>query len=350
MHNNRSLNIALVLCLLVSLFACEGEEESYDWRPGGTLHIVGSSRVPAGVNESFRVDGFTVDKSYNWTLDGSALEAVREGESVEVMFPEPGEYELTVSDGNLNDTLTITVEPITLSLNGNSASFSETSDTIAVPIGLSSAIESAVTVNYSVGGTAVAGVDYQLVSPNPLVVPKGTAEAAVRMVLADNMMVNDPAKTITLTISSISAAGTTEGVVLPDSVPLRTYTVTIADDLKYVAFAAPGTDTLRARTDAGAYTFNVLLSAATAVDVTVPYTVTGGTGVDDLTEGEVTFLAGQTEASIVVEIQPEAFDTNQTIIMTLGAIDSEDEEVGYETDAADAPVGTVKSVIIVAPE
>ena len=356
MHHDTLLKIALAFSLVAALFACEPEEDPLTWKPGTNLFIIdesgatADSEVPTGVSQAFRVDGFTVDKTYSWTLNDSPVTPIDKGESVNVAFAEPGDYVLKVSNGTSEGSIAITAAAVMLSLDGNATGVSESSDTISVPIVLSTAIESAVTVNYTLGGTAVVGEDYQLLSPNPLVVSAGAGEAAVSMVLVDNMMVNDPAKTITLTINAISAAGTTAGVVLPDSVPFRTYTVTIMDDLKYVAFADPETDTLRALTSSGVYTFDVLLSAATAVDVTVPYTVVGGTGVEDLTQGEVTFLAGQTSVSLVVDIQPEAFAADQTIMLTLGTIVSGDEEVGYEMDDMDASVGSVKSVVIVAPE
>ena len=348
MYNNRSFNIALVFSLLVGFVACEGEEESLEWVPGQNLHIIGDEGALAGAVQSFRVDGFTVDKTYTWTLDNSPLEPVRGGETVEVTFPEPGEYQIAVTDGTYDDTLTVTAEAVTLAFDGNASTESEATDTVGVPIVLPAGIESSVTVNYTLGGTAVEGEDYLLLSDNPLVVPAGEDVANVTMVLLNDLMMEE-GETVTVTINTISASNTTGGVVLDDSVELRTYTLTIEDDVKYVTLSDTETDSLSALADAGVYPFNVALSAESAADVTVPYVV-AGSGVNDLTEGEVTFSAGETISTLVIELEETAFAADQTVTITLGdPISSDDEEVMYEMDEMDMPVGTIKTIVIEAP-
>ena len=341
------------LLLGIGLLACEGEEESYNWVPAGNLHIIGSESIPVLSGTSYRVDGFTVNNDYTWTLNGDPVTPDRKGEFVNINLTEPGEYRLAVSNGTLDDTITITALPVTLGLAGTGAAAVETSDTVDIPLTFSyedggTSLSGAVTVNYTLGGTAVAGEDYTLVSPDPLTVAAGTEEAAIRVVLLDNMLA-DEVRTLTATLNSVSAAGTTAGVSLPaDS--LRTYTLTINDDQKLLSLTGPAADTLSNVTAAGTYTFVAMLSAATGEDVTVPYTVTGQ-GIEDLTSGEVTFIAGQTESNIIIRITPEAFATTQTVSVTLGSdISSADEEIAYETNEMGASVGTVESLVIVAPQ
>ena len=353
MKHHKIFWAAGALLLGIGLLACEGEEESYDWVPAGNLHIIGSESVPVLSGASYRVDGFTVENDYTWTLNGNPVTPNRKGEFVNINLTEPGEYRLAVSNGRLDDTLTISALPVTLGLAGTTAAAVETSDTVEIPLTLSyegggTSLNGEVTVDYTLGGTAVAGEDYTLVSPDPLTVAAGTEEAAIRIVLLDDMLA-DEVRTLTATLNSVTAAGTTAGVSLPaDS--LRTYTLTIDSDQKLLSLTKPAADTLSSLTAAGTYTFVAMLSAATGEDVTVPYTVTGQ-GIEDLTGGEVTFIAGQTESNIIIRITPEAFVTTQTVSVTLGSdISSADEEVGYETDETGASVGTVESLVIVAPQ
>ena len=349
-----------MLSIMVGMLACEGEEESYDWAPAGVLHIVGDSEVPAGASQSYRVDGFTIDNDYTWTLDGTAVEPTGEGERASISLPAPGGYELTVSDGTLQGTMTITALPVTVGFEGSTASATEDSDTVNIPITVfytvdteegpaaaATPLDAGATVGYTLGGTAVAGEDYTLLSPNPLVVDGGDDAATIQVVLLDNTA-RDEARTITASLTSVDAQGTS-GVALPAE-DARTYTLTVSDNLNPISLAGPEeVDTLTSLTDAGVYTFEVSLGEASGSDVTVPYTLTG-TGVDDLTEGEVTLLAGQATAEIVVEVQPEAFATDQTVSVTLGDVDTEDGEVVYETDDMDSPVGNTAAFVVVAPE
>ena len=354
MYSNKLLNIALALLLMASLWACEGEEEPYDWEPAGTLHIIGDDIVPIGASQGYRVDGFTIDNSYTWTLNGNAVEPTREGERVSISLPAPGDYELVVSNGTLEGKLTVAALPVSVGFTGSAASATEDSDTVSLPLGISydegtaTPLDAGATVGYTLGGTAVAGEDYTLLSPNPLVVGGGADAATIQVVLLNNT-VQEEARTITATLTSVATEGVT-GVALPEAEAARTYTFTVTDDLNTISLAGPeGIDTLSSRTDAGIYTFEVLLGEASGSDVTVPYTL-AGTGVNDLTEGEVTLLAGQATAEIVVEVQPEAFAADQTVSVTLGEVDTEDGEIVYETDDMDNPIGNAATFVIVAPE
>lgn len=87
-------------------------EESIDWRPGDSLIIQGSPEVEVGaVDEPYYVEGFTVKKDYTWTVNGSAIEPVREGEFIMVDFPATGDYTITVSNGTYEGTLSVTAVP-----------------------------------------------------------------------------------------------------------------------------------------------------------------------------------------------------------------------------------------------
>ncbi len=352
MLNNKFLNIALALLCTTLLLSCEGEEEVFDWVPVNSLHIIGDSEVPFGSAQQFRVDGFTTEKNYTWTLNGNPADTIRKGEFANIIFPQPGDYSLVINDGDLQDTLKVKALPVTAGFGRNAVAVTESSDTLDIPVNLTfgegataTSLNVDASLAYTLGGTAVAGEDYELVSANPLVIPKEAETANMRIVLLNDSL-REEAKTITATLNTVAGA---TGLSLVDSVPLRTYTITINDDLKYVAFTAPKTDTLASVDSSGVRTFEVSLSAPVTTDVTVPYTVSG-TNVLDLTQGEVTLLAGQTTALIAIEVQPEAFAASQTISVTLGApLVSEDQEVMYEMDDKNMPVGNTQTLVIAVP-
>ena len=104
-----------------------------------------------------------------------------------------------------------------------SASFTATeaasSRTVMVPVTLTPAPDAAVTVNYSIGGTATSGDDFTALSGTVTVGTSGTANIAV--VVVDDDVHDGPAETVVLTITDDAAYST--GTV-------SVSTVTITDD------------------------------------------------------------------------------------------------------------------------
>lgn len=103
-----------MLMLAVAAFAfvsCDDDgEETMSWKPGTGLHIVGPSEVAAGEESEYYVDGFTIKENYTWTLDGTAVTPVRQGEFVMLTFDTPGEHTLTVTNGKYSGSIDIVVE------------------------------------------------------------------------------------------------------------------------------------------------------------------------------------------------------------------------------------------------
>ena len=102
--------IVLLTSTLFVMTSCEIDgEENIDWRPGDSLIILGSSEVEAGtVDEPYYVEGFTINKSYSWTVNGNAAEVDKGGEFIHVDFPAEGDYTITVNNGDYEGTLTVT--------------------------------------------------------------------------------------------------------------------------------------------------------------------------------------------------------------------------------------------------
>ncbi len=109
MNMHKILGIFVVVALFFMTSCNLDGEENIDWRPGDSLIIQGSPEVVAGtLGEPYFVEGFTIKKEYAWTLNGSTLQADREGEFIYVDFPTAGDYTITVNNGTHEGTLTVT--------------------------------------------------------------------------------------------------------------------------------------------------------------------------------------------------------------------------------------------------
>ena len=330
----KPIKLALVLlCTVAFMAACVDEgEEIVDWKAGNSLLIAGnivsgSSATTEASSEParFYVIGYTVDKTYNWTLNESPVEATRGGEYANVVFEQPGEYTLQVSDGTINPgVVKISVSSAELSLGANAGEGLE-GDTISVPVTISSPAATDVSLTYSISGTATAGTDYTLLSANPLVIPKGSTTATIRLAVSNDMEA-EGADTVAVKLESL----TSEAVELPETAP--TFTYTILEDDKVVSFEATDTLELNGVADADVYTFNVMLSRASTEEVSVDYTISSATGITVVPASPMVFQAGQTSQTLAVEVSEAAFSGNQTITIELDGVTASDEEVSLSED------------------
>ena len=211
----------------------------------------------------------------------------------------------------------------------------------------------AITVDYTLGGTATAGVDYTVPATQTLTIEAGAASGSIVIpVLGDTM--DEPNETITVTLTNptnatlSTTAGETdaEGTITDDDGPP---TVSIAN----AAAVTEGNDP-NAETD---MTFTVTLSAVSGLDAEVSYTLGGtATAGDDYTDPAtktVEIAAGETSGSIVIPVLDDLLvEGNETIEVTLSAptanaaVGSPSTGAGTITDDDAAPT---KAALSIAP-
>ena len=167
------------------------------------------------------------------------------------------------------------------------------------------------TVNYAVGGTAINGVDYQLLSGS-LTIPAGQASATIVVTpIDDSLFEGDETVILTLISNGSYLLGTPNNA-----------TVTIIDNDKPVV-SIVATDAVAAEAGLDTGTFTVSRDGITTAPLTVNYTVSGTAtnGVDyQLLSGSLTIPAGQASATIVVTpIDDSLFEGNETVIVTLSS-------------------------------
>ncbi|BAY20472.1 putative peptidase [Calothrix sp. NIES-2100] len=174
-------------------------------------------------------------------------------------------------------------------------------------------IDSALTVNYTVGGTATNGTDYNALT-NSVTFAAGSSTANVNIIPIDDVLLENT-ETVILTL----ATGTDYNLGTA-----KAATVNIVDNDK-PTITISATDNNAGETLAGQLTnpgrFTLTRTVNTASALTVNYTITGtatnGTDYNSLTNS-VTFAAGSSTAFIdITPIDDLEFEGNETVVLTL---------------------------------
>jgi hypothetical protein len=173
----------------------------------------------------------------------------------------------------------------TQTVNENAGSFS-------ITVKLTGATNAAATIPFSIGGTAVAGTNYTVATPSPLVIPAGQTSAVITGNLLDDNRFDVSDTTLVLTL------GTPTNSVL-GGVTADTVTIHETDPAPSVAFA---TAAQTVNENAGTFTATVKLSAASNVPTTIPFTLAGtaasGVNYNGVTASPLVIPAGQTTGTI----------------------------------------------------
>ena len=169
----------------------------------------------------------------------------------------------------------------------------------------------ALTVNYSVGGTATSGADYAALS-GTVVIPVGSATAPIVVTPVDDASV-EGSETVVVTLTS--GTGYTLGAP-------KTATVTIADnDKPTVTISSPDPTATEEGSTAGS--FKVTRTGPTSGALMVFYTLSGTatSGSDyQMLPGSVKIPAGVASATFkVVPIDDAILEANETVVTTLSA-------------------------------
>ncbi|MCE9612044.1 MAG: PKD domain-containing protein [Chthoniobacter sp.] len=241
-----------------------------------------------------------------------------EGTESIVLTLAPGTYGIGISNATLYmaDTETPAVQVRFASSTGTGA---ESAGTVNVSVTLSAASANPVTVEYiGGGGSALAGIDYQLtpglLTPGLLTFAPGEVAKTIPLTILDDTFI-EPSQTVILKLQNANGA----------ALGTSTFTYTITDnDAAPSATVGFATTTSSALESVGTAPVAVVLSAPQAGAVTVNYAVTGGTatsGADyTLAGGTLTFAAGETAKPLPNTIINDAtIESAETVIVTLSS-------------------------------
>ncbi len=326
--------LIFIIGLFTLAIACSDSEEAV--KRSNTLNIYGPTEVFIGDENTFEAPLFTLNDSrtWNWNATGAGPSAsTGEGEFFDVSFNELGTSTVTLSEGGREGSIEVEAISKEVSLDGYDEYEAEEADvkTVGIPILIDNFVVGETTIVYTVSGSAVEGVDYELVSSNPLVLTSDSEEEEyfIYFDLPEDVTPEAFAKEIIVTLTSVTSEIENE-VVLSDSVELLAGKITIEDDLKEVAIKNIVDETVSAP---GIVAFEITLSSESSVNVDVNYTITG-TGVSDATPdgpNSVTFSPGETSKLIYVQFNSSAFNSPQSVTITLNSLSPADAEASIDT-------------------
>ncbi len=292
---------AAVMQFIVTISEASAFDVSVDYGTANGTATAGSDytatsgrlTIPAGSTQgtiSVSILGDTTqepDEAFTLILSNPANATVADGTAVGQITNDDAAPSISVADASRPE--------------GNSGSA-----TLEFDVTLSEPSAFDVRVDYATSdSTATAGSDYTATSGR-LTIPAGDTQRTVSVVIvADTTYEPDEAFTVTLTNPTGAALLRSEatGTIINDDDPP---TISVAD-----ATVVEGD---RGSTD---LTFEVTLSAVSAIDAAVSYTTNDGSAVSGIdfaaSSGRITVVAGTTEATIVVPVfgdtTPEAEET-----------------------------------------
>lgn len=227
-------------------------------------------------------------------------------------------YRLTVSSPHDDSTTTnnavdrtITVAEPTIGYDPISGNLGEAGGRLSIAISLEPAAGSAVSLPFSVSGTATQNADYSLSRSSPIQIPAGTTALTLEVTgLDDNRAEGDE----TLQIQF----GNASGAALNDRGPVA---ITLQDDepTPVVQFE---TSTTQISENGSPLAIRMSLSGTSENPISVPYTVSGTASSADYQlspASPISFAAGQTSALLTLTPSDDNFsEDDETVIVQLG--------------------------------
>jgi len=335
MKNIFSIQYIALLGLAAFTSACDDEPTV---QRAKVLQVYGGEEVYVGDTQEYTMGSYSNRETFTWAVAGTGASVTSgTGEYLNVAFNQPGSFSIKVTKADgAEGTLNVEAISKTLALEGDTATIIETDeiDTVGIPLVIDNLVAGTTTISYTIDGTAVEGVDYELVSPNPIVLtadsdPETDYYIYVRL-LPDTEQESET-KYIQVTLTDVTTEIQSEVVLANDS-DILSKTLEIADDFKEVSFEGADEET---EIDAPAVVeVTITLSEASTEDVTVDYSITG-TGVNDATPtgaGSVTFAAGEVSKTVNLQFTSGAFTADQVVTLQIDGITTADGEVVAGSD------------------
>ncbi len=226
----------------------------------------------------------------------------------------PASVTLTITDDD--GPPTVSVGDATAVAEGDDP---ETTADMTFTVTLSAASGKAVTVPYTLSGTAAADADYTDPTTKSVTIAAGDTTADIVIAVTGDE-VDEPSETVIVTLGAPANAtvSTAEGA------GTGTGTITDDDDAPVLAINSPSV--AEGNTGTATLTFTVTLSAASGRAVTVAYadagtgTATSATDYAAVTAGTLAFAAGDTSKTIAVTVNGDTTDeANETVILRLSS-------------------------------
>ncbi len=331
--------IATLLVGLVFLVSCE---EDHNVTRSKELTFYGPDVAYIGSSNQYEVAYFPTNdtRTWNWTVDGEDASATSgKGEYFDVVYNKPGTYTVKLSEGDKTHELEVEAVSKSITLAGDTIEVEESNDDklVSLTVTVEDALVGEIEVAYEVGGTAVEGVDYEVVSSNPLVLNADSEEEDYEIVikLLPDAEYESIDKFINVKLTDVTSEIPFEVAIPEQSIDDEIFTeagIFIVDDLKIISIRNTLDEEV---TEVGIISFEINLSQGSIEDVDVDYTISG-TGVTDATPdaaaGTLTFKPGETSKLIYLQFNSNAFSVTQDVKVKLTGFHSDDEELDIDTE------------------
>ncbi len=338
------------LTFKATLSAASDRQVKVNYADAGTGTATSGTDYEAITDGTLTFSAGDTSKDIAVTVKGDALNEPNETIAVKLTSP----VNATISAATGTGTITDDDSQPTVSMSAATASVGESDGTKDLTVSLSAASGKAVTVPYTVssesGDTATAGTDYTSVSGGSLSIAAGDAGGTITVtVTSDTVDEDDETFTVTLGTPTNAALGSTTRTV-----------VTITDDDSEPTLSISSPSVTEGDSGSTTLTFKATLSAASDRQVKVNYadagtgTATSGTDYEAITDGTLTFSAGDTSKDVAVTVKGDALnEPNETIAVKLispvnatisaatgtGTITDDDSQPVASMSAATASVG-----------
>jgi len=267
---------------------------------GTGISFTGSVMIPSGEQTA----AFNVVAPENDQISMDTVELTLTLTDASVGIKDDPSFSMATFD-LVDDIKTISIANDTVDI---SETFSITGDTLKVPINITNALDGQVTLNYTVAGSAVEGSDFDLLSSNPLILPAGTADTAIYIMITDDLMMETDER-ISLTFDNIVLANTSDTeTTLATGVANRNIVFDISDDTKMLGFSVEPTDTIMVSSP-GNYTVDLSVDNELSNELSVVLDDTGLPGgvSDNNTSNIVSFSPTENSRTVTFTVDASAF-------------------------------------------
>lgn len=236
----------------------------------------------------------------------------------------------------------------TVNFGADTYQVSESGDPLDVEVVLGQAAPRELTIPLTLGGTAIAGEDYETSGDDEVVISEGSTTGTFTITPIDNATIDDQARTIELLIDASEVEGFAGGetpraeVTITDNEMVGTYTA---------SFEQASYETNEYEQD----TLDVIveINQTAPVNLTLAF-ATGGDAATpedyELLSDEIEIPAGETADTVQVAIKDtESYGESKTLTLTLQTPDNEAVTIGGTTETEITIVNPVADVATFAP-
>lgn len=208
--------------LIVGIFSDRDNDQNVtvDWSATGAVSLNGQATIEAGT----KVDTVLLPIPENTVAN----------DTVAVTFSlsniNPGDIPFVPEEGRESVTFEIIDDTKTLRVENDSLNAIESDGILSIPIDVTSDLDEDVQVAYTVGGTAVEGVDYELVSPSPVTIGSGD-DPAINIRLLNNSDLQDE-RTLDVNVTGVTSSNQEVNL----DANSGTIVYTLSDDTKAIGF------------------------------------------------------------------------------------------------------------------